>query len=292
MPLGLRRNDGTNNAFVSKTSRQSRGPARRPRAERPAFAIVTRDSILIDEAALRSSLAPRGEQRALVKINALVPRFRRQETEEGEGDFYADEKSRQVHLSESGFEKAEELMQEAGLLREGESLYDPASIRLMHHLNAALRAHNLYQKDVEYIVRGADVIIVDEFTGRTGRAALVGRTEPAVEAGGVEIRGKQPRGHPLQNISALRKLAGMTARRHRGLRIPADLRHEVVVVPTHGPWSQGHGGLVYRTNRQVEAIVEDIAIVKRGQPGSSARPSIETPRTCPAPEAVRDRAAC
>src|SRR6185295_2652924 len=105
------------------------------------------------------------------KIDAIVPRLTRQAEEEGPGDFHADEKSRQVHLSDAGHEKVEQLMIEAGLLGEGDSLYDAANIILMHHLNAALRAHNLYKRDVEYLVRNGQVIIVDEFTGRM----MVGR---------------------------------------------------------------------------------------------------------------------
>jgi preprotein translocase subunit SecA len=86
---------------------------------------------------------------------------------DGPGDFTVDEKQKQVHITESGHENVEALMAEAGLLRPGESLYDSANIRLMHHLNAALRAHAIFKRDVEYIVRNGEVIIVDEFTGRT-----------------------------------------------------------------------------------------------------------------------------
>src|SRR5581483_8705088 len=106
------------------------------------------------------------------------------------GDFSVDEETKQKHITEEGHEHVEALMAESGLLREGESLYDPSNIRLMHHLNAALRAHALYKRDVEYIVRQGEVIIVDEFTGRT----MVGRRwsdglHQAVEAKeGVKVR--------------------------------------------------------------------------------------------------------
>src|SRR6185295_10031660 len=138
------------------------------------YAIVDEvDSILIDEA--RTPLIISGptddDPELYRKIDAVVPRLKRQQTEEGEGDFHADEKTKQVHLSDAGHEHVERLMTEAGLLDEGESLYDAAHIILMHHLNAALRAHNLYKRDVEYIVRNGQVIIVDEFTGRM----MVGR---------------------------------------------------------------------------------------------------------------------
>src|SRR6185295_13596171 len=133
------------------------------------YAIVDEvDSILIDEA--RTPLIISGptddDPELYRKINAFTPRLKRQVTEEGEGDFWAEEKSKQVHLSDAGHEHVERLMQEAGLLGEGESLYDASHIILMHHLNAALRAHHLYKRDVEYIVRNGQVIIVDEFTGR------------------------------------------------------------------------------------------------------------------------------
>src|SRR4029453_16600824 len=125
--------------------------------------------VAIDEAATPLIISGPAEESTelYLKINELAPRLTRQEGEEAEGDYWADEKSRQVHLSDLGHEHAEELIAEAGLLQSGESLYDAANIRIMHPLNAALRAHALYHRDVEYIVRNGEVIIVDEFTGRT-----------------------------------------------------------------------------------------------------------------------------
>ena len=109
-----------------------------------SFAIVDEvDSILIDEARTPLIISGPAEESTEVylRINELVPRLKRQDSEEGAGDFSVDEKGKQVHLAEAGHEHVEQLMLEAGLLREGESLYDTANIRLMHHLNAALRAH-------------------------------------------------------------------------------------------------------------------------------------------------------
>src|SRR5690606_41184146 len=101
-----------------------------------------------------------------VQVNKLIPKLVRQEDEKSPGDFSVDEKSQQVLISESGFEHAEKLLGEAGLLAPGTSLYDPVNINLIHHLNAALRANALYNRDQHYVVHSGEVIIVDEFTGR------------------------------------------------------------------------------------------------------------------------------
>ena len=162
---------GTNNEFGFDYLRDNLAFRLEDRTQRGlAYAIVDEvDSILIDEARTPLIISGPAEESTelYVRINQLVPRLKRQETEEGEGDYWADEKTRQVHLSDTGHEHAEQLIAEAGLLKPDESLYDAANIRLMHHLNAALRAHALYHRDVEYIVRNGEVVIVDEFTGRT-----------------------------------------------------------------------------------------------------------------------------
>src|SRR5262245_26797950 len=280
---------GTNNEFGFDYLRDNLAARLEDRVQRGQhFAIVDEvDSILIDEARTPLIISGPAEESTelYVKINALVPRFRRQETEEGEGDFYADEKSRQVHLSEAGFEKAEELMQEAGLLREGESLYDPASIRLMHHLNAALRAHVLYQRDVEYIVRGGEVIIVDEFTGRT----MIGRRwsdglHQAVEAKeGVRVKEENQTVASItfQNYFRMyKKLAGMTGTADtEAYEFQQIYALEVVVIPTHMPMSRDDApDLVYLTQKdKFDAIIEDIRDCNtRGQPVLVGTTSIET----------------
>ena len=280
---------GTNNEFGFDYLRDNLAARLEDRVQRGQhYAIVDEvDSILIDEARTPLIISGPAEESTelYVKINALVPRFTRQGAEEGEGDFFADEKSRQVHLSESGFEKAEELMQEAGLLREGDSLYDAASIRLMHHLNAALRAHFLYHKDVEYIVRGADVIIVDEFTGRTmpGRRWSDGLHQAVEAKEGVRIREENQTiaSITFQNYFRLYgKLAGMTGTADtEAFEFQQIYGLEVVVVPTHKPMvRKDMSDLVYlNQNDKFDAIIEDIRdCVKRGQPVLVGTTSIDT----------------
>src|SRR5690606_5489712 len=134
------------------------------------YAIVDEvDSILIDEARTPLIISgPADESPELyIKVNRIVPSLKRQEVEDGVGDYWVDEKGKQVHLSEAGQEHAETLLHRAGILEEGDDLYAPHSIHVVHHLNAAMRAHALYQRDVDYIVRDGEVVIVDEFTGRT-----------------------------------------------------------------------------------------------------------------------------
>ncbi len=280
---------GTNNEFGFDYLRDNLAQRLEDRVQRSQhFAIVDEvDSILIDEARTPLIISGPAEESTelYAKINALVPRFRRQETEEGEGDYYADEKSRQVHLSESGFEKAEELMQQSGLLREGDSLYDPASIRLMHHLNAALRAHAMYHKDVEYIVRNGEVIIVDEFTGRTmpGRRWSEGLHQAVEAKEAVRIREENQTiaSITFQNYFRLyRKLAGMTGTADtEAFEFQQIYGLEVVVVPTHKPMiRKDMSDLVYLNQKdKFEAISQDIRdCVKRGQPVLVGTTSIET----------------
>ncbi len=280
---------GTNNEFGFDYLRDNLAARLEDRVQRGQnYAIVDEvDSILIDEARTPLIISGPAEESTelYVKINALVPRFIRQKAEEGEGDYYADEKSRQVHLSESGFETAEELMQEAGLLREGEGLYDPASIRLMHHLNAALRAHALYHRDVEYIVRGSDVIIVDEFTGRTmpGRRWSDGLHQAVEAKEGVRIREENQTiaSITFQNYFRLYgKLAGMTGTADtEAFEFQQIYGLEVVVVPTHRPMVRKDMPDLVDLNQKdkFDAIVEDIRdCVKRGQPALVGTTSIET----------------
>ena len=133
------------------------------------FAIVDEvDSILIDEARtpLIISGQAEGDTDIYIRINRLIPKLARQENEKSPGDYSVDEKAQQVLLSEAGFEHAEKLLSDAGLLANDTSLYDPININLIHHLNAGLRAHALFTRDQHYVVQNGEVIIVDEFTGR------------------------------------------------------------------------------------------------------------------------------
>jgi len=280
---------GTNNEFGFDYLRDNLAFRLEDRVQRGQhYAIVDEvDSILIDEARTPLIISGPAEESTelYVKINELVPRFKRQAEEEGEGEYFADEKTRQVHLSEAGFEKAEELMQQAGLLRPGDSLYDPASIRLMHHLNAALRAHALYHKDVEYIVRGGEVIIVDEFTGRTmpGRRWSDGLHQAIEAKEAVRIREENQTiaSITFQNYFRLyQKLSGMTGTADtEAFEFQQIYGLEVVVVPTHKEMIRKDlPDLVYLNQKdKFAAIIEDIRdCVARGQPVLVGTASIET----------------
>jgi len=280
---------GTNNEFGFDYLRDNLAFRLEDRVQRGQhYAIVDEvDSILIDEARTPLIISGPAEESTELyqKINELVPQFARQQAEDGAGDYFADEKTRQVHLAESGFEKAEELMLGAGLLRPGESLYDAASIRLMHHLNAALRAHALYRRDVEYIVRNGEVIIVDEFTGRTmpGRRWSDGLHQAIEAKEGVRIREENQTiaSITFQNYFRLYgKLAGMTGTADtEAFEFQQIYGLEVVVVPTHRPMiRKDQPDLVYLNQQdKFTAIIEDIRdCVQRGQPVLVGTTSIET----------------
>jgi preprotein translocase subunit SecA len=280
---------GTNNEFGFDYLRDNLAFRLEDRVQRRLFyAIVDEvDSILIDEARTPLIISGPAEEstEVYVRINALVPRLKRQQSEDGPGDFSVDEKGKQAHLTEEGHERVEQLMLESGLLRAGESLYDAGNIRLMHHLNAALRAHALYRRDVEYIVRNGEVIIVDEFTGRT----MIGRRwsdglHQAVEAKeGVRVREENQTVASItfQNYFRLyAKLAGMTGT--ADTEAPEFMQIyglEVVVIPTHRPMVRNDmADFVYLTQGdKFEAIIADIRdCVTRQQPVLVGTTSIET----------------
>ena len=293
---------GTNNEFGFDYLRDNLAFRLEDRVQRQlAFAIVDEvDSILIDEARTPLIISGPAEEGTdtYVAINNLVPRLERGETIEktatsafsaaetdSTGDYTVDEKQRQVHLTEVGHEKVEALMIEAGLLRDGESLYDPANIRLMHHLNAALRAHAIYKRDVEYIVRGGEVIIVDEFTGRTmpGRRWSDGLHQAVEAKEGVRVREENQTiaSITFQNYFRLyKKLSGMTGT--ADTEAPEFMQIyglEVNVIPTHRPMvRKDHADLVHLTQAdKFKAIVEDIRdCASRSQPVLVGTTSIET----------------
>jgi preprotein translocase subunit SecA len=280
---------GTNNEFGFDYLRDNLAFRLEDRMQRElAFAIVDEvDSILIDEARTPLIISGPAEESTelYLRINELVPRLTKQASEEGEGDYWADEKSKQAHLSDQGHERVEELFLEAGLLQEGQSLYDPANIRLMHHLNAALRAHALYRRDVEYIVRNGEVIIVDEFTGRTmpGRRWSDGLHQAieAKEAARVREENQTVASITFQNYFRMYgKLAGMTGTADtEAYEFQTIYGLEVVVIPTHRPMvRKDHPDLVYLTQKdKYEAIIEDIReCVKKGQPALVGTTSVET----------------
>jgi preprotein translocase subunit SecA len=280
---------GTNNEYGFDYLRDNLAFRTEDRVQREThFAIVDEvDSILIDEARTPLIISGPAEESTelYARINQLVPRLKRQAEEEGEGDYWAEEKTRQIHLSDSGFENAERLFVDAGLLQEGQSLYDPANIRLLHHLNAALRAHALYHRDVEYIVRNGEVVIVDEFTGRTmpGRRWSDGLHQAIEAKEGVKIREENQTiaSITFQNYFRLyKKLSGMTGTADtEAFEFQQIYGLEVVVVPTHKPMVRAdHPDFVYlNQNDKFEAIIEDIRdCVGRGQPVLVGTTSIET----------------
>ena len=280
---------GTNNEFGFDYLRDNLAFRLEDRVQRGlSYAIVDEvDSILIDEARTPLIISGPAEESTelYLKINELAPRLQRQESEEGEGDYWADEKSRQVHLSDLGHEHAEQLIAEAGLLQAGESLYDAANIRIMHHLNAALRAHALYHKDVEYIVRNGEVIIVDEFTGRTmpGRRWSDGLHQAIEAKERVRVREENQTVASITFQNYFRmyaKLAGMTGTADtEAFEFQSIYGLEVVVIPTHRPMvRKDHPDFVYLTQKdKFDAIIEDIRdCVARGQPALVGTTSIET----------------
>jgi preprotein translocase subunit SecA len=280
---------GTNNELGFDYLRDNLAFSLEDRVQRHlAYAIVDEvDSILIDEARTPLIISGPAEESTelYLRINQLVPSLKRQLEEEGPGDFTVDEKQKQVHISEEGHEHVEELMLKAGLLREGESLYDPANIRLMHHLNAALRAHALYKRDVEYIVRAGEIIIVDEFTGRTmpGRRWSDGLHQAIEAKEGVRVREENQTVASItfQNYFRLyRKLSGMTGT--ADTEAPEFLEIyglEVMVIPTHKPMiRKDNPDFVHLTqDDKFKAIIEDIRdCVEREQPVLVGTTSIET----------------
>jgi preprotein translocase subunit SecA len=280
---------GTNNEFGFDYLRDNLAFRLEDRMQRGlAYAIVDEvDSILIDEARTPLIISGPAEESTelYARINEIVPRLRRQESEEGDGDFWADEKTKQAYLSDAGHERVEELMLKAGLIAEGQSLYDPSNIRLMHHLNAALRAHALYRRDVEYIVRNGEVIIVDEFTGRTmpGRRWSDGLHQAVEAKEGVRVREENQTVASITFQNYFRmygKLAGMTGTADtEAFEFQSIYGLEVVVIPTHKPMIRDDApDLVYLNQKdKYEAIIEDIReCAQKQQPVLVGTTSVET----------------
>ena len=280
---------GTNNEFGFDYLRDNLAYRLEERVQRSlSFAVVDEvDSILIDEARTPLIISGPAEESTelYLRINELVPRLTRQKQEDGPGDFRGGGED-QAGAHHRGRPRARRAAHAAGgLLKEGESLYDPANIRLMHHLNAALRAHALYKRDVEYIVRGGEVIIVDEFTGRTmpGRRWSDGLHQAVEAKEGVRVREENQTVASItfQNYFRLyKKLSGMTGT--ADTEAPEFLQIyglEVVVIPTHRPMiRKDNPDFVYLTQSdKFKAIIEDIRdCVAREQPVLVGTTSIET----------------
>ena len=280
---------GTNNEFGFDYLRDNMAFSSEDRFQQGlGFAIVDEvDSILIDEARTPLIISgPAEESNELYqKINVVVPELVRQEEEDGPGHFSVDEKTRQISLTEDGHDRAEQLLVAEGLLEEGDSLYELGNITLMHHLYAALRAHNLFKRDVDYIVRDGQVVIIDEFTGRmmAGRRWSDGLHQAVEAKEGVTIQQENQTlaSITFQNYFRLYdNLSGMTGT--ADTEAPEFLQIyglEVVILPTNQPMIRDdQPDLVYRTaGEKFDAIVEGIQdCQKRNQPVLVGTASIDT----------------
>ena len=288
---------GTNNEFGFDYLRDNMVQDVRDRVARGLYyAIVDEvDSILIDEARTPLIISGQAEDHTemYVRINAIVPALKKQigeadpRTGEGvieAGDFTMDEKTHQVFLTESGHEKAEQLLTEAGLLAEGASLYDPANIALMHHVYAALRAHNLYNRDQHYVVQDGEVIIVDEFTGRlmTGRRWSDGLHQAVAAKEGVPIQSENQTlaSVTFQNYFRMYgKLSGMTGTADtEAYEFQEIYGLETMVIPPNRPTiRKDDNDLIYKTAKEkYDAVTNDIRDChERGQPVLVGTTSIE-----------------
>ncbi|HIH7453293.1 TPA: preprotein translocase subunit SecA [Yersinia enterocolitica] len=284
---------GTNNEFGFDYLRDNMAFSPEERVQRKLhYALVDEvDSILIDEARTPLIISGPAEDSSemYIRVNKLIPKLIRQEKEDsdtfqGEGHFSVDEKSRQVHLTERGLIKIEEMLVEAGIMEEGESLYSPANIMLMHHVTAALRAHVLFTRDVDYIVKDGEVIIVDEHTGRTmqGRRWSDGLHQAVESKEGVEIQNENQTlaSITFQNYFRLyEKLAGMTGTADtEAFEFSSIYKLDTIVVPTNRPMIRKDlADLVYMTEQEkIGAIIEDIRErTANGQPVLVGTISIE-----------------
>ncbi len=279
---------GTNNEFGFDYLRDNMVFELSEKVQRPlAFAIVDEvDSILIDEARTPLIISGQAEDTTdlYVRMNVVAPKLVRQKEEKGPGDYWVDEKGHQIVLSEEGHEHAETLLAQAGMLPEGGSLYDAANIGLMHHLNAALRAHNLFHRDQQYVVQNDEIIIVDEFTGRLmpGRRWSEGLHQAIEAKEGVEI---QKENQTLATITFQNyfrmygKLSGMTGTADtEAYEFQQIYGLETVIIPTHHPMiREDRMDQVFRTaEEKYRAIINDIrGCYERGQPVLVGTTSIE-----------------
>ncbi|MEY2168340.1 MULTISPECIES: preprotein translocase subunit SecA [unclassified Rhodanobacter] len=279
---------GTNNEFGFDYLRDNMALSKEQRYQRGLnYAIVDEvDSILIDEARTPLIISGPAEDspQLYLAVNKVVPRMIRQQEEEGAGDYWVDEKQKQVHLSEDGMQHADELLREAGVISADSGLYDSKNLAVVHHLNAALRANAIYQRDVDYIVRDGEVIIVDEFTGRTlpGRRWSDGLHQAVEAKEGVPIQRENQTLATVtfQNLFRMyKKLSGMTGTADtEAFEFQSIYGLEVVVIPTHKPMiRKDNADLVFLGQQaKYNSVIEDIKDChKRGQPVLVGTTSIE-----------------
>ena len=285
---------GTNNEYGFDYLRDNMAFQKEQRVQRELnFAVIDEvDSILIDEARTPLIISgPTEDSSEMYRaINTLIPLLERQEKESEEGeedtaDYTIDEKSKQAHLTELGQERIEELLAKNNLLQEGQSLYSPTSIILLHHVNAALRAHTLFKKDVDYVVADGEVVIVDEHTGRTmpGRRWSDGLHQAIEAKEGVHIQNENQTlaSITFQNYFRLYgKLSGMTGTADtEATELHMIYGLEVVVIPTNKPMLRSDmGDLIYLTKAEkYVAIIEEIKELQaKGQPVLVGTVSIES----------------
>lgn len=280
---------GTNNEFGFDYLRDNMVIDVNDRVQRDLnFAVVDEvDSILIDEA--RTPLIISGvvedSSQQYLELNKIIPKLKKRIKEDDAGDYYLDEKQKQAYLTEKGHEHLEQLLVKSGLLKEGESLYSPKNLSLMHYFNALLRAHTLYTRDVDYIVKDGEIIIIDPHTGR----AMVGRRwsdglHQAVEAKeNVKIQAENQTlaSITFQNYFRLyHKLSGMTGTADtEAYELQQIYDLEVVIIPTNKPMvRKDEADIVYLgMEGKFKAIIDDIkACQKRKQPVLVGTASIET----------------
>lgn len=281
---------GTNNEFGFDYLRDNMAFSKEEKVQAVLnFAIVDEvDSILIDEARtplIISGAAEDGSEHYR-KINKLVPQLTRKEGEgdDATGDYELDEKTKQVHITEEGHQKLEELLAKEGMLSDGKSLYDLANISLMHHVSAALRAHAAFHKDVDYIVQNDEVVIVDEHTGRTmsGRRWSDGLHQAIEAKEGVKIQNENitMASITFQNYFRLyNKLSGMTGTADtEAFEFQQIYGLEVVIIPTNKPMVRDDRAdqIFLTTQEKFEAIIEDVNERReKGQPTLVGTASIE-----------------
>ena len=288
---------GTNNEFGFDYLRDNMAFSSEEKVQRGLnFAIVDEvDSILIDEARTPLIISGPAEDNSDTydQVNKIIPNLVAQEPvvesleeqpEEPPGDYTVNEKDKQVLLSNEGHQHVEELLLEAGLIQENESLYDPSNIILMHHINAALRAHSLFTVNVDYIVSNGEIVIVDEFTGRTmpGRRWSDGlhQAVEAKEGVPIQVENQTLASITFQNLFRLyNKLSGMTGTADtEAFEFHEIYSLEVIVLPTNRDMQRkDHGDLIFLTqDEKFNAIIEDIKECQsKGQPALVGTASIE-----------------